>query len=45
MNRPFTVDVIIPTYKPDEKLTKLVAMLQQQTYPVDHILIMNTEEE
>lgn len=44
MNRPFTVDVIIPTYKPDGKLTKLVNMLQQQTYPVDHILIMNTEE-
>lgn len=40
----YTVDVIIPTYKPDEKLTKLVSMLQRQTYPVQHILIMNTEE-
>lgn len=44
MNKPYTVDVIIPAYRPDEKLTKLVAMLQQQTYPIDHILIINTEE-
>lgn len=45
MNKKFSVDVIIPTYKPDEKLTRLVSMLQNQTYPVDHILIINTEEE
>lgn len=38
------MDVIIPVYKPDEKLTRLVSLLQQQTYPVEHILIMNTEE-
>lgn len=44
MSRQYTVDVIIPTYKPDEKLTELVSMLQRQTYPVQHILIMNTEE-
>lgn len=44
MNRPFSVDVIIPTYKPDEKLTRLISLLQNQTYPVDHILILNTEE-
>lgn len=44
MSRQYTVDVIIPTYKPDEKLTELVSMLQHQTYPVQHILIMNTEE-
>lgn len=45
MNKPFTVDVIIPSYHPDGKLTKLVSMLQAQTYPVDHILIINTGEE
>lgn len=39
-----TVDVIIPTYRPDQKLTKLVTMLQKQDYPVSHILILNTEE-
>ena len=44
MNKQYTVDVIIPTYKPGEKLTELVSMLQHQTYPVQHILIMNTEE-
>ena len=45
MKKPFTVDVIIPSYRPDEKLGKLVAMLQKQTYPIDHILIINTEEQ
>lgn len=45
MNKPFSVDVIIPTYKPDGKLTQLVSLLQKQTYPVDHILVINTEEE
>lgn len=39
-----TVDVIIPSYKPDHKLSELVAMLQKQTYPIEHILIINTEE-
>ncbi len=43
MNR-LTVDVIIPAYRPDEKLTQLVSMLQQQTYPIAHIMIINTEE-
>ena len=40
----YTVDVIIPSYRPDQKLTELVSMLQNQTYPVSHILIINTEE-
>ncbi|MCR4705506.1 MAG: glycosyltransferase [Lachnospiraceae bacterium] len=39
-----TVDVIIPTYKPDERFAKLVAMLEQQSYPVGRIIVMNTEE-
>ncbi len=42
-DRP-TVDVIIPTYKPDERFIKLIVMLEQQTYPVHKIIIMNTEE-
>ena len=43
MNR-FSVDVIIPVYKPDQKLTRLVSLLQKQTYPIGHILIINTDE-
>ncbi|MDE6714696.1 MAG: glycosyltransferase family 2 protein, partial [Lachnospiraceae bacterium] len=39
-----TVDVIIPTYKPTGKLKKIISMLERQTYPVDHIILINTEE-
>ena len=39
------VDVIIPTYKPDGKFERLLAMLRRQTYPVHKIIIMNTEQE
>lgn len=39
-----TVDVIIPTYKPDERFAKLVTALEQQSYPVGRIIVMNTEE-
>lgn len=40
----YTVNVIIPTYKPDEKFHRLMQMLEKQTYPIGRILIMNTEE-
>ncbi len=39
-----TVDVIIPTYKPDASFHYLLKMLNKQTFPVEHILILNTEE-
>lgn len=39
-----TVDVIIPTYRPGHKFRQLLNRLTHQTYPVDHIIIMNTEE-
>lgn len=42
--RLFQVHVIIPTYRPDEKFYKLLEMLQKQTYPIQKIVIMNTEE-
>lgn len=42
--KPYTVDVIIPTYKPDEKFDRLMKMLGEQTYPIERILIMNTEQ-
>lgn len=38
------VDVIIPTYKPDQKFRDLVCMLERQTVPVNKIIIVNTEE-
>lgn len=38
------VDVIIPTYKPDEKFRRLIEMLEKQTCPVNRIIIINTEE-
>lgn len=41
----YTVDVIIPTYKPDKEFLKLISILEHQTYPVHKIIIMNTEEQ
>ncbi len=38
------VDVIIPTYKPDDKLEKNLRMLRRQTLQPDRILLINTEE-
>lgn len=38
------VDVIIPCYKPGKRFLELIAKLEKQTYPVNHIYIMNTEE-
>lgn len=38
------VDVIIPSYKPDEKLIKIFNMLAVQTVKVNKIIVMNTEE-
>lgn len=38
------VDVIIPVYKPDSSLFKLMDRLKVQTVPVHNIILMNTEE-
>ena len=38
------VDVIIPVYKPDASFFDLVDRLLKQTYAVNQIIIMNTEE-
>lgn len=38
------VDVIIPVYKPTEKLERLLNMLKAQTLPVHHIILVNTEK-
>lgn len=39
-----TIDVIIPTYKPDEDFIVLVKKLLSQSVPVRKIIIMNTEQ-
>ena len=39
-----TVDVIIPTYKPDKKLIQLLDWLSKQTVSVQKIILVNTEE-
>ncbi len=39
-----TVDVIIPTYKPDISLFRLIDDLERQSIRPEHIIIMNTEE-
>lgn len=39
-----TVDIIIPTYKPQKRLLKVIEFLGKQTYPINRIIIMNTEE-
>lgn len=38
------VDVIIPVYKPTEKLILLLEALSNQTKPAEHIILYNTEQ-
>lgn len=38
------VDVIVPTYKPDDSLFELFDRLKTQTVPVSNIIVINTEE-
>ena len=38
-----SVDIIIPTYKPDDKFGRLIRALIKQTYPVQNIYIINTK--
>lgn len=44
MNR-LTVDVVIPTFKPDKRLHKILQRLMKQTYPIEKIIIINTEKQ
>ena len=43
--KDISIDVIIPTYKPDERFIRLLELLGSQTRPVSKILIINTEKE
>ena len=40
----FEADVIIPVYKPGEKLLRLLEKLQNQSWPVGKIILINTEQ-
>lgn len=44
MDIKMTVDVIIPTYKPSDTFCLLLQKLQEQTFLIHRILILNTEE-
>lgn len=41
----YTVDVIIPTYKPDNSVLRLIDDLEKQSVRPSRIIIMNTEKE
>lgn len=44
MMEKLKVDVIIPTYKPGEKFYNLIQTLKRQSYPIDRIIVVNTEK-
>lgn len=39
-----SVDVIIPTYKPDKSFISMIEFLEEQSFPLNKIIIINTEE-
>ena len=39
-----SVDIVIPTYKPDDKILKILDMLGKQTVKPNKLIIINTEE-
>lgn len=39
-----TVDVIIPVYKPDAKLIKIIERLHRQTVKINKLILINTEK-
>src|SRR5574344_1892664 len=45
MEKTVSVDVIIPTFRPDSKLKQLISRLKSQTYKVNKIIIINTDEQ
>lgn len=38
------IDIIIPTYKPDQRFFKLIEKLTHQSVPINRIIVMNTEQ-
>lgn len=39
------VDLVIPVYKPGDEFLQLLTKINNQSYPVEKIILMNTEEE
>ena len=39
------VDIIIPTYKPDDTFCLLLQKLQEQTFVIHEIVLVNTERQ
>lgn len=39
-----SVDVIVLTYKPQKQVLELIELLENQTYPIRKLIIINTEE-
>lgn len=44
MVNQLTIDVVIPSYKPDEKLKDIFEKLSNQTVSINKIIVMNTEK-
>lgn len=42
MTKQFTLDLIIPIYKPDEKLNQLIDRIMEQTILPNHIFLLHT---
>lgn len=42
-NQDYMIDIIIPTYRPDEKVTMLIQRLLKQSCPIHEIHIVDTE--
>ena len=40
-----TVDVLIPVYRPDDKLKRIIERLEKQDHPVSDIILINTGKE
>ncbi|MCF0133041.1 MAG: glycosyltransferase family 2 protein, partial [Blautia sp.] len=38
------VDVLIPSYRPDDRFSELLLRLMKQEYPIHKIIVMNTQE-
>ena len=40
----YSVDVILLTHKPKDQVMELIKAVEEQTYPIRKVIIMNTEE-
>lgn len=45
MKTPLIVDVVILTYRPDERVGELIRRMGGQNYPIRHILLINTKSD